>query len=160
MSLQRSKSAPQSLTELSTAAVIPRTLSFQTKQNEQNFINGTDKGDPFNLSGFFPALRGSKAWSWLRNEDTVPPRDDDEEEEAIIKGEDKMGVLSLGKLMRGFTLRGPLTEKIDAGQLLVGKTEMGEEERLLSPYCSEEAVDHESLYLGLCSRRLANTWRG
>jgi len=138
MSLQRSKSAPQSLSDLSPAAVIPRTLSFQTKSNEQNFINGTDKGDPFNLSGFFPAMRGSKAWSWLRNEDTVPPRDDDEEED-IIKGEDKMGVLSLG-------------------QLLVGKTEMGEEERLMSPYCSEEAVDHESLYLGLCSRRrLAST---
>lgn len=32
---------------------------------------------------------------------------------------------------------------------------MGREtdERLFSPYCTEEAVDHESLYLSLCSRR-------
>jgi len=52
----------------------------------------------------------------------------------VIRHEDKLGVLSLKTLL--FSM------------------EIGDgEERLFSPYSHDEAVDHESLYQLLCSRR-------
>ncbi|EGO05209.1 hypothetical protein SERLA73DRAFT_174215 [Serpula lacrymans var. lacrymans S7.3] len=61
--------------------------------------------------------------------------EEDKAEEAI-KGEDKMGILSL-----------------DTYFATKEKNGVYREDRLYSPYSDEEAVDHESLYLALSARR-------
>ncbi|TFK77203.1 hypothetical protein BDN72DRAFT_830366 [Pluteus cervinus] len=156
MALQRSKSAPHPLSSLptttTTPAVLQRSLSSHDivhsgTGNCIKHVQQTDRRDPFNLSGFFPAMRGGRAWNWLQEEDTEQGSGDTKLEdsmssdmadghvEEIIKHEDKMGVLSLGWVL--------------------GKIREDEEDvRLASPYSGDEAVDYDSLYLGLCSRRV------
>ncbi|KIJ68562.1 hypothetical protein HYDPIDRAFT_81673 [Hydnomerulius pinastri MD-312] len=65
--------------------------------------------------------------------------DEDVAEEAI-KGEDKMGVLSLNAIF-------------------LARDGHAREDKLYSPYSEEEAVDHESLYLALSRRRHAESVR-
>ncbi|KAG2350253.1 hypothetical protein BDR05DRAFT_869994 [Suillus weaverae] len=116
-----------------------------------------DREDPFSLTGFFPASylsspgREGEHWEWLRHEPTFEPANQSEdvdgslhgtpgpvvfargavdEIEETIKGEDKMGVLSV-------LSKSDLTNQLFMSTIFL--TQDGE----------DEAVDHESLYLAL-----------
>ncbi|KAF8898854.1 hypothetical protein BD779DRAFT_42854 [Infundibulicybe gibba] len=107
-----------------------------------------ERGDPFNLGGFFPSSLSDMEgeWDWLRSEDEPKGRpvsiangtgitvEGDIITRKSIKGEDKLGGVSLDVHLFDGSVNG------EAG-------------RLLSPYTDDEAVDHDSLYLTLCSRR-------
>jgi len=154
MALQRSKSAPHTLPAL-VQATVPRTSSFHTLQKHVRAATGAQlppPEDPFSLSGFFPSLRRER-WGWLREEtkledgdSDVAEEDDgvgalfgdsDEQTQEAIRDEDKLGVLSFGKLFRG----------------------RREGERLLSMYGQGEAVDMESLYQSMRVERGEETGR-
>ncbi|KAG1862169.1 hypothetical protein F4604DRAFT_1786311 [Suillus subluteus] len=119
-----------------------------------------DRKDPFSLTGFFPASYLSSPgehWEWLRQEQTFEPVDSELQSEGVdgslldtpgpvvfargaedeieqtIKGEDKMGVLSVLNT--------------------IFLTEDGE----------DESIDHESLYLaigrlGQAAESSGSTW--
>ncbi|KAG1875649.1 hypothetical protein DFJ58DRAFT_757263 [Suillus subalutaceus] len=111
-----------------------------------------DRKDPFSLTDFFPASYLSSPgehWEWLRQEQTFEPgvdgslpdtpgpvmfaRGAEDEIEQTIKGEDKMGVLSVLNT--------------------IFLTEDGE----------DESIDHESLYLaigrlGQAAESSGSTW--
>lgn len=82
MSIQRSKSAPQSVAGLSTFN-LPRSFSHEHLQKNAGqastsaatpavspSISRVDREDPFSLTGFFPPLRfrteHQEEWNWLR----------------------------------------------------------------------------------------------
>jgi len=113
----------------------------------------SDREDPFSLTGFFPPSRlggSEEEWSWIRKaqdeeegmyysntnwEEPKTPKDDTyETDAATIRKEDKIGVLSINTLF-------------------ASKDSQPTDARLFSPYSDDGAVDHESLYLALCSRR-------
>ncbi|TFK36817.1 hypothetical protein BDQ12DRAFT_226172 [Crucibulum laeve] len=159
MSISRSKSAPHTIVSM-TPSRLARSGSHQYLPGENwgQSSRGTkvttrrERGDPFSLLGFFPVsltgIESEDEWQWLREEErrdekyeggtsrsqSIFGEKDEKGTGEAIKGEDKLGVLSLGEYTMVF------------GQVA------GDDERLMSPYW-EEAVDEESLYLGLCARR-------
>jgi len=164
MALQRSRSAPHGVPALlPIPRSLPRASSFQTIQNAVKTVKTVRLGertvvereDPFSLSGFFPSSLGEENWSWLRGEEKVEKKiwtaeeagmggvlfgESDTLTQEAIKGEDKLGVLSLGGLFND--LEGKLWP------LYNGATE-GEGTRDED----REAVDEDSLWRGLCVRR-------
>ncbi|KAF9496092.1 hypothetical protein BDN71DRAFT_1506009 [Pleurotus eryngii] len=123
------------------------------------------KEDPFSLSGFFPsALAGTEEdrdeWNWLSPEsvepatspesyslnadyadlvDTIVALDVSGEEELMtrtIEKEDKLGILSLARVLGGRD-----------------EEYKQEEYRMLSPYLADDPVDDNALYMNLCARR-------
>ncbi|KZP16849.1 hypothetical protein FIBSPDRAFT_957740 [Athelia psychrophila] len=178
MPIQRSQSAPQPIEALFN--VTPLTKSKATRAPEKEIAVARVKlmrsksyavdhssssssasnpwaarEDPFSLGGFFSdrvALDEQKQWGWIRGDEdseeidfTRPALDaeeslerlGDEQAEKAISAEDKYGLLSLGSIFTSVTTY--------------------PDDRLLSPYSEGEAVDHDSLYLALCSRREAST---
>ncbi|KAA1468729.1 hypothetical protein DENSPDRAFT_878359 [Dentipellis sp. KUC8613] len=123
----------------------------------------SDREDPFNMGGFFPPqLRTDEEaaeWRWLKDEEAddeaegshtveTAASDDDaasgeslfgEVEEAnadaVIRDEDKLGILSILEMFVGTT----------AGR--------GADEQLWSPYDGDEACDEVSLHLALSRLR-------
>jgi len=178
MPIQRSKSAPQpiealfNVTPLSTSkatrvpekeVAVPRVKLMRSKSYAVDSASSSlatnpwaTREDPFSLGGFFSdrvALDEQKQWGWIRGDEdseeldfAQPPLDaeeslerlEDEQAEKAISAEDKYGLLSLGSIFTNYTTTYP-------------------DDRLLSPYSEGEAVDHDSLYLALCSRREAST---
>jgi len=139
-------------------AALARSKSYLVQPSAANSPL-VEREDPFSLSGFFPASHRTapedEQWKWLRTEEEAEDDkvsvssfsvDDDDSvlgelEDKLagetIKGEDKLGVLSLVTMF--------------------SRTDPDTEDRLFSPYIEDEAVDHESLYLSLCARRRANS---
>ncbi|KAF9270185.1 hypothetical protein L218DRAFT_1071659 [Marasmius fiardii PR-910] len=179
--LPRSKSAPQPLPVLSVLASahvtpLPRSASHQTIQPKARSSSSVEtmrpinramhsprieREQPFNLTGFFPTgtlneKKNERSSWWLREGEEQDEEGEDqswttaaaesgtegmvgqisdEMTRAAIKNEDKMGILSFGNFF--------------------ARKDDGRHECLLSPYSDDEPVDHESLYLSLCSRRKA-----
>ncbi|GLB36044.1 hypothetical protein LshimejAT787_0303320 [Lyophyllum shimeji] len=164
MALQRSKSAPQGIPALlPMPRSVPRASSFQTIQNAVKTVKTVplaertdmEREDPFSLLGFFPSSLGEEKWGWIRGEEKVEKAWTAEEGESgsvlfgesdkltqeAIKGEDKLGVLSLGGLFQD--LEGKLWSPSSYG--VAAEREAPDEDR--------EAVDEDSLWLGLRVRR-------
>lgn len=97
---------------------LPRSKSYLVDlhaTSSQLVIPWSEREDPFSLGGFFPASHRavSEEWKWLRKEDDEDVARTDKESsssfsvddsdsalaEETIKGEDKFGVLSLGKAL-------------------------------------------------------------
>jgi len=110
-----------------------------------------ERGDPFSLSGFFPSSLGEEKWDWLRGEEKVEKKiwaaeeggsanvlfgESDKLTQEAIKGEDKLGVLSLGGLFNDLE-----------GKLWLSPDGEGYRDE------DREAVDEDSLWLGLRVRR-------
>ncbi|KAF8078733.1 hypothetical protein FPV67DRAFT_75145 [Lyophyllum atratum] len=164
MALQRSKSAPQGIPALlAIPPSLPRASSFHTIQKAVNSVKtvplavevaertNLERGDPFSLSGFFPSSLGEEKWGWLRGDEKAEKKiwaaeeggsgnvlfaESDKLTQEAIKGEDKLGVLSLGRLFND--LEGKLWLSSD--------NEVYRDE-------DREAVDEDSLWLGLRVRR-------
>jgi hypothetical protein len=136
--------------------------------------------DPFNLGGFFPSSprqSDQEPSGWWREEDPEEgpefERDsvmvdnesgtlgsqrilfgrEDQSAEAVIKREDKLGVLTVCAY---FSFHSRLSSVIRLlGAVTGGRSDWvdGEEERLHSPYISDEACDDEALRLAYERRR-------
>ncbi|KAF7965666.1 hypothetical protein HWV62_42388 [Athelia sp. TMB] len=174
--MQRSQSAPQPIEALfkvtplgptktpatPTKEIAPtrvkliRSKSYAVDQSSHSSLLTSPwatREDPFSLGGFFSdriALDEEKQWGWIRGETQEREfagsslhteenlgRLEDDQAEKTINAEDKYGLLSLGSMFAGTTAY--------------------PDDRLYSPYSEGEAIDHDSLYLALCSRRQAST---
>ncbi|KAG6911519.1 hypothetical protein DXG01_011821, partial [Tephrocybe rancida] len=126
MALQRSKSAPQGVPALlpAPASSLVRAASFHTiglaikdAKTERLAtvaeLENDERDDAFNLSGFFPR---NKKWVWSGEEEEEEKEGSvieggslfgksDRMTREAIKGEDKLGVLSLGTLLKKLTSR-------------------------------------------------------
>lgn len=168
-----------------------RRVAIQATKSRQGIcppsVAESPEGGPFNLSGFFPtslsAIEGEEEeWRWLRGEgeegkgegqryrgeEEGPVRGGrsaifGEETSDAIKGEDKMGVLTLSKCLcinpsaspsildadrAGFVA----TEDVSLFGASTGESDAGYG-RLMSPYASDEVLDENSLYLAQRARR-------
>lgn len=127
------------------------------------------------MAGFFPPSftpqEEEEEWSWLRGEQrsdlhltttSVPTtsgmlnQTQDKLLVETIRSEDKLGVLSLGMFYAQSvqdTLIPTRFSLSDTLSLFSTREPYGADDRLFSPYSEEEAVDEDSLYLALCSRR-------
>ncbi|KAG2159745.1 uncharacterized protein EDB93DRAFT_1052842, partial [Suillus bovinus] len=116
MAIRRSNTAPQPLKyqvrpSLARAKSTVDGFNSRLDQSSHHVLVATaasplasprDREDPFSLTGFFPE---GEHWEWLRQEQTFEPMPgpvvyaphgaEDETIEETIKGEDKMGVLSV-----------------------------------------------------------------
>ncbi|KAF5384793.1 hypothetical protein D9615_001425 [Tricholomella constricta] len=170
MALQRSKSAPHGVPALVPAPTrLQRASSFHTIQQAVKPVKAAhmaaiperaaaEREDPFSLSGFFPSSLREDKWGWLRDEEKVEKKrwtaedgghggvlfgESDKLTREVIKGEDKMGVLSLGGLLT--ELEGELRTSYGAAMGGDGEREAMDGER--------EAMDEDSLWLALRLRR-------
>ncbi|KAG6862407.1 hypothetical protein C0995_011847 [Termitomyces sp. Mi166 len=126
MTLPRSKSAPNGVPALIPAPLV-RAASFHTIEEVMKDIKSErlvaveekhgeeEREDAFNLSGFFP---GEKKWGWMGAEEAeggVKTESlfgtSDRMTQEAIKREDKLGVLSLGELLK--RLRGTKDEETE-----------------------------------------------
>lgn len=133
----------------------------------------TEREDPFSLAGFFPTSLSTESedWRWIREEEeehlegeeeeshesshdersgSVMSRQGNEELTRAIRDHDKMGVLSMGEWSKKRSrnqMEGVDVRVLHADEFLWKKSDYDyDEERLLSPYSEEEAVDFESLH--------------
>jgi hypothetical protein len=143
-----------------------------------------DRGDPFNVSGFFSASDGRDGdWTWLREveeEEEVPlsstrtifPSTLDEKAEHedsqtkvsnVIQCEDKLGVLSLRTLL--CSAHGTLCSLCSDMSHVLTKTfahasYSDADTSLMSPYIVDEAFDHDALHRLYSIRRVVSKTSG
>jgi len=169
MSIQRSKSAPQSIATPIPATHVPRSYSQEnvraktTRSARPNpAVAGasltspsarTHDGDPFSLGSFFPSSRVSDedGWTWLPSEHAIQ----EEPEPMAPMAASMLGPTSdrlAAEAIRNEDKLGVLS--IKSPFFLNGKALPADtEDRLFSPYTEDEAIDVESLYQSLCARR-------
>jgi hypothetical protein len=122
MYLQRSKTAPQTLTALVTAELQRSASQSQitlksSRVSHLNYVSSPitprtdDREDPFSLQGFYPSYGHTEEsdWAWLKDETEIArtgllpnatvdvDQINDQIAGKLIEEEDKMGILSLGK---------------------------------------------------------------
>ncbi|TFK30760.1 hypothetical protein FA15DRAFT_29656 [Coprinopsis marcescibilis] len=108
-----------------------------------------DQEDPFNLQAFYPPLWRGEGWQWLR-EETVTEED---EEEAEVEAEDAGGSPAIFVPSEDKATSEVIKGEDKLGILSIGNQYSMEDEGLMSPYKFEDAVDEDSLYRIHCDRR-------
>ncbi|KAI0687763.1 hypothetical protein BC835DRAFT_1419673 [Cytidiella melzeri] len=163
------------------AAAKPRIRRHQTSLALTDLVPGhrtpRTEDDPFSLGGFFPspAERPDAVWNWLHvQEDSVADvtTEETEDEDGVggdgtrrahvmfdhaedqrtaemILREDKLGVLSLR------------SDMFSSGHAVQSQKTTGvyrdDSDRLLSPYCEDNPLDDDAVYLSLAALRNAHS---